>query len=89
MQTEPSVRVTIPNVTLSLDQLLVAIRQLDERSLSQIAQAILEKDRDVRLIELIRRLSQRDTALTTDVSDDVINAEVQAVSQARIQRNHA
>lgn len=89
MQIEPSVQVTIPNVTLSLDQLLVAIRQLDERSLSQIAQAIIEKDRDARLVELIRRLNQRDTALTIDVSDDVINTEVQAVRQGRIQRNHA
>jgi len=89
MQTEPSVRVTIPNVTLTLDQLLAAIHQLDERSLGQVAQVIIEKERDVRLIELVRRLNQRDTALTIDASDDVINAEVQAVRQARIQRNHA
>ena len=87
MQTEPSIRVTIPNITLTLDQLLAAIRQLDDRSLSQVAQAIIEKDRDAHMIELIHRLSQRDA--TTDVSDDVINAEVQAVRQARIQRNHA
>lgn len=89
MQTESSVQVTIPNVTLTLDQLLAAIRQLDERSLSQVAQAIVEKDRDARMIELIRRLNQRDATLTIDASDDVINAEVRAVRQARIQRNHA
>ncbi len=86
MQTESSVRVTIPHVSLTLDQLLAAIRQLDEQSLSQVAQAILEKDRDVRMIELIHRLNQ--SSATTDISDDVLNAEVQAVRQARIQRSH-
>jgi hypothetical protein len=63
MQTDAPVQVTIPNVTLTLDQLIAAIWQLDERSLSQIAQAIVDKDRDVRLIELISRLNQRDPAL--------------------------
>ena len=89
MQTEPSVRVTIPNVTLTLDQLLAAIRQLDDRSLSQVAQAIIEKDRDARMIELIHRLRAGQRDATSDVSDDVINAEIQAVRQARNQRNHA
>jgi hypothetical protein len=83
MQTEPSVRVTIPNVTVSLDQLLAAIRQLDERSLRQVAQVVVETSRNVRLIELIRRIDQRDTGLTDDVSDEAINAEVKALRQAR------
>jgi hypothetical protein len=89
MQTDAPVQVTIPNVTLTLDQLIAAIWQLDERSLSQIAQAIVDKDRDVRLIELISRLNQRDPALADDVSDDVINAEVKAVRLARIQPDYA
>ncbi len=90
MESAQPVQVTVPNVTLTLDQLLAAIRQLDERSLKQVAQVVLEADYDARLAELILRLSERVPA--EDVSDADINAEVHAVRQSRTPRtrqNHA
>lgn len=83
MESAQSIQVTVPNVTLTLDQLLAAIRQLDEHSLSQVAQVVLEIDRDARLVELIQRLNER--APADDVSDDLINAEVRAARRVRSQ----
>lgn len=87
MESAQSIQVTVPNVTLTLDQLLAAIRQLDEHSLSQVAQVVLETDRDARLVELIQRLNER--APADDVSDDLINAEVRAARRVRSQHPHA
>jgi hypothetical protein len=87
MESAQPVQVTVPNVTLTLDQLLAAIRQLDEQALSQVAQVVLETDRDARLVELIRRLNERSPA--NDVSDELLNAEVKAARHSRAQRPNA
>ncbi|MCL5999155.1 MAG: mediator of RNA polymerase II transcription subunit 17 [Chloroflexi bacterium] len=82
-----STTVVVSNVTLTLDQLIDAVRQLDEPGLNQVAQALLEVDSNIKLAELIRRLAEREPA--GDVSDEAIRAEIVAVRQSRAQRHHA
>lgn len=72
--------VTVPNVTLTLDQLLAAIRQLDEPARVQVAHALLQTELDTKLAALIRRLAERRPSV---VSDTVINEEIRAVRQIR------
>ncbi len=84
---EQTTLVTIPNVTLTLDQLLDAIRHLDEPARIQVAQVLLEAEMDAKLVALISRLAQREPA--DDISDDTINAEVSAVRQSRAVSRHA
>jgi len=74
------------NVTLTLDQLLTAIRQLDEPARTQVAQALLETDLDTKFAALIRRLAEREPA--TGISDEIINAEIRAVRRSRAQGHH-
>jgi hypothetical protein len=74
-----SLTVTVPNVTLTLEQLLAAIRQLDEPARKEVAQVLLETDSDAKLASLIARLAGREPA--DDVSDDEINAEIYAIRQ--------
>ena len=66
--------VVVPNVTLTLDQLLAAIRQLDEPARVQVAKALLVTEMDAKLSALIARLAEREPA--DDIDDDVINAEI-------------
>jgi hypothetical protein len=73
--------VTIPNVSLTLDQLLVAVRQLDESARVQVAKALLETDLDAKLLALIRRLAERKPP--EEISDALINAEIRATRNAR------
>lgn len=69
--------VVTADVTLTLDQLLAAIRQLDEPARLKVAQALLASDNDASLTALIRRLAEREPA--DDISDAVIGAEIDAV----------
>jgi hypothetical protein len=73
--------VTIPNVELTLDQLVSAIRQLEPETRSEIARILVETELDARLAELIGRLAGKQPA--DDITDADIVAEVNAV---RIQR---
>ncbi|MCK6626840.1 MAG: hypothetical protein L6R45_16900 [Anaerolineae bacterium] len=50
----PSPTVTIPNVTLTLEQLLTAVRQLDEPAQRQVAQVLIETQMDAKLSHLIK-----------------------------------
>ncbi|HLF00920.1 MAG TPA: hypothetical protein VI547_03020 [Anaerolineales bacterium] len=77
--TQPTV--TIPNVSLTLDQLLTAIRQLDEPARIQVARILLETDLDAKMMALIRRLAERKPV--TQISDAMIVAEVRAVREQR------
>lgn len=77
--TQPTV--TIPNVSLTLDQLLTAIRQLDELARIQVARILLETDLDAKMMALIRRLAERKPV--TQISDAMIVAEVRAVRESR------
>jgi hypothetical protein len=72
--------VTVPNVSLTLDQLLTAIRQLDESARVQVAQALLETDLNPKMAALIRRLADRRPA--DKISDALINEEVQAARRS-------
>jgi hypothetical protein len=65
--------VTIPEVELTLDQLVTAIRQLEPDARSEIAKALMETELDARLTELIKSLASRPAA--DDVTDAGIGAD--------------
>jgi hypothetical protein len=69
--------VTVPNVQLTLEQLIIAVRQLEPDARSELAQALLADEMDERFAQLIKRLANKPPA--TDISDEAINAEVRAV----------
>ena len=79
--------VVVPFVTLTLDQLLDAIRLLDERGLYQVANVVLERHHDSALSGLIERLSQRESV--DYLSDSDLVAEVRAVREERAARAQA
>jgi sulfite reductase alpha subunit-like flavoprotein len=80
MMNSPSSTVTIPNVTLTLDQLLTAVRQLDEPARKQVAQVLVETQMDAKLSRLIQQLAQRPSA--DDLSDAAIQAEIEIVRRS-------
>jgi hypothetical protein len=71
--------VTIPNVQLSLEQLLSVIPQLGPEARTELAKALLETELDDRMAELMHSLAHRPAA--DDVSDADIVAEVNAVRE--------
>ena len=75
--------ITIPEVKLSLDQLVTAIRQLEPAARSEIAKALMDVELDARMAELIKSLTSRPAA--DDVTDADIVAEVNAVREQRRQ----
>lgn len=75
----PTTIVTIPNIQLTLDQLIAAVRQLEPNARSEVAQALLTEDMDERFAQLIGRLADKPPA--TDITDADINAEIRAVRQ--------
>ena len=79
--------VVVPSVTLTLDQLLDAVRQLDERGLRQVASVVLEKTHDAALTGLIERLAAR---VPVDyLSDEELATEVRTVREERASRAQA
>jgi hypothetical protein len=79
--------ITVPSVTLTLDQLLTAIKQLDEPARVQIAKTLLQTEMDNKLSALIRRLAKRQPP--ANITDQIINAEVKSVRKAHAQKRHA
>ena len=79
MSLQPA-EITIPNVKLSLEQLLMVIRQLDKPSRIQVAQVLAETDMDAKLADLIKRLSGKSPVQDISIAD--IQAEVKAVRYA-------
>lgn len=75
--------ITIPEVELSLDQLVTAIRQLEPAARSEIAKALMDVELDARMAELIKSLASRPAA--DDVTDADIVTEVNAVREQRRQ----
>jgi hypothetical protein len=73
--------VTIPNIELTLEQLIEAIRQLEPEARSEVVKALLETEVDARMAEMIHSLASRSPA--DDISDADIVAEVQAVRDRR------
>ena len=76
-----STTVTVPNVELTLDQLVAAVRQLEPEARSEIARVLMEAELDGRMAALIERLARKQPA--DDVSDADIALEVQAVRDQR------
>lgn len=73
--------VMVPNVQLTLDQLIVAVRQLEPDARSKVAQALLADEMDERFAQLLKRLANKSPA--TDITDKEINEEVRAVRYQR------
>jgi len=71
--------VTIPEVEITLDQLVMAVRQLEPAARSQLAKALVETEMDARMVELIESLANRPAA--DDVTDDEIRDEIHAVRE--------
>ncbi len=69
--------ITIPEVQLTVNQLLKAVRQLDDASRIQLARVLMETEMDVKLASLIEKLAK--TTPADDVSDENIVAEIKAV----------
>ncbi|MBX7250347.1 MAG: hypothetical protein K1X50_00095 [Candidatus Promineofilum sp.] len=69
--------VTIPNVHLSLDDLIQAVRQLEPDARAQVAEALLQDDLDRRFVELIKRLAGKEPPADITMAD--INAEIRSV----------
>ena len=75
--------ITIPEVELSLDQLVAVIRQLEPAARSEIAKALMDTELDARMAELIRSLTSRPAA--EDITAADIVSEVNAVREQRRQ----
>lgn len=72
-----STHITIPEVKLTIDQLLKVVRQLDDASRVQVARVLMETEMDAKLAKLIESLAKTEPA--SDVSDEDIKAEIEAV----------
>lgn len=79
--------ITIPEVELSLDQLVAAIRQLEPAARSEIVKALMDTELDARMAELIRSLTSRPAS--ADVTGADIVSEVNAVREQRRQADCA
>jgi len=69
--------ITIPEVKLTVDQLLKVVRQLDDTSRIQLARVLMETEMDAKLGSLIEKLAK--TTPDGDFSDEDIEAEIKAV----------
>jgi hypothetical protein len=69
--------VTIPNVQLTIEQLITAVRQLEPDARSRVAEALLAEEMDERFAKLIERLANKVPA--ADIADEDINEEIRAV----------
>lgn len=72
-----STDITIPEVKLTVDQLLKVVRQLDDASRIQLARVLMETEMDANLASLIEKLAKATPA--DDVSDEDIETEIKAV----------
>jgi hypothetical protein len=72
--------ITIPNVRLGLEELLVVIQTLDESARARVAQALAEAEIDARFKDLIQQLASR--APAEDITDADIDREVLVVRRS-------
>lgn len=72
-----STTITIPNVQLTVDQLVAVVRHLEPDDRAKVARALLADEMDTKLTQLIRRLANKTPV--TDITDEAINEEVTAV----------
>ncbi|HUT14324.1 MAG TPA: hypothetical protein VMY42_27810 [Thermoguttaceae bacterium] len=76
-----STAITIPNVKLSLEELLAVIRQLDGPARAEVARVLAETKMDAELSRLIEELAE--SPPIEDIPDDQICAEVKIVRQGK------
>jgi hypothetical protein len=76
-----STTITIPNVELTLDQLVSVVRDLEPDARVKVARALLSDEMDARLALLIKHLAEKTPVI--DISDTDINAEIRLVRQRR------
>ena len=69
--------ITIPEVKMTVDQLLEVVRQLDDASRIQLARVLMKTEMDAKLARLIEKLAK--TTPADDVSDEDIEVEIKAV----------
>ena len=74
-------QITVPNVKLELDDLLILIRHLDAEARNRIARVLAEEEMDGKLGELIRHLAVK--AGPPELSDAAIDLEVMATRKLR------
>lgn len=72
-----STTITIPNVQLTIDELVAVIRHLEPDARARVAQALLADEMDAKLAQLIKRLANKTPV--ADITDEEINREVRAV----------
>lgn len=73
--------VTIPNVKLTLDDLIRAVRQLEPEARAQVARVLAQDEMDRRLTLLIQRLAEKVPPATISPTD--IDAEIRSVRNVR------
>ena len=71
--------VHIPDVQLSLDELIGVVRSLEPEDRSKIAHALLDEEMDERFTKLIERLAKK--SFPTDITDEEINEEIRIVRE--------
>jgi hypothetical protein len=76
-----STTITIPNVQLTIDQLVGVVRHLEPDARARVAQALLADEVDARLAMLIKRLASRPPV--TDLTDEDIAEEIRSVRRQR------
>lgn len=79
--------IRVPEVMLTLDQLISTIRLLDDQSLSKVVRVILDRRNDDKLSLILQQLASH--APSDDLSDDEINAEVKIVRARSGLQTHA
>lgn len=84
MSGQAALEITVPNVKISLDQLIEVIRQLNEAGRARVAQVLLDTMMDQELRGLLSELSGIPPA--EDICHEEIQAEVRAVRESRARR---
>lgn len=84
MSSRKAAEIIVPHVKIGFDDLLAAIRQLDEAGRAKIARVLLETRMDDEMRSLLKELSEAPPQ--DDISDAEIEAEVSAVHESRAGR---
>ena len=81
MSSKAAAEIIVPHVRIGYDDLLAAIRQLDELGRAKIARVLLETKMDDEMSSLLKELSE--APHHDDINEAEIRAEVRAVRESR------
>ena len=81
MTSQAAAEIIVPHVKIGFDELLAAIRQLDEVGRAKIARVLMETKMEEEMRLLLKDLSEAPSQ--HDISDAEIQAEVRAVRESR------